>query len=163
MSYYRESPSYSRRSPPRVERELLEEEINLKNALRSESENRRLLDEIALLQIKLRKTDDLELRCEGLIKQTSALAQENDQLARQLSERRYEIQRLKATSIQAQEREAVKTGQLAEVNHSLELELELLKKERLEGNKLYESHIQKLEFMLEDKIKELDLLSVKCN
>jgi hypothetical protein len=49
------------------------------------------------------------------------------------------------------------------VNHSLELEVELLKKERLESNKLYESHIQKLEFMLEDKIKELDSLSVKCN
>jgi hypothetical protein len=38
MSYYRESPShYSRRSPPRLEREMIEEEINLKNALRSES------------------------------------------------------------------------------------------------------------------------------
>jgi hypothetical protein len=39
----------------------------------------------------------------------------------------------------------------------------LLKKERLESNKLYESHIQKLEFMLEDKIKELDLVSIRCN
>jgi len=38
-----------------------------------------------------------------------------------------------------------------------------LKKERLESNKLYESHIQKLEFMLEDKIKELDLMTIRCN
>lgn len=37
MSYYRESPSYSRRSPARVERDLIEEEVSLKNALRSES------------------------------------------------------------------------------------------------------------------------------
>jgi hypothetical protein len=45
----------------------------------------------------------------------------------------------------------------------LALEVELLKKERLESNKLYEGHIQKLEFMLEDKLKEVDLLSAKCN
>lgn len=64
---------------------------------------------------------------------------------------------------QAQEREALRTGQLAEDNHSLALEVELLKKERLESNKLYEGHIQKLEFMLEDKLKEVDLLSAKCN
>jgi hypothetical protein len=46
MSYYRESPSHStyRRSPPRIERELIEEELNVKSALRSEAENRRLLD-----------------------------------------------------------------------------------------------------------------------
>ena len=43
------------------------------------------------------------------------------------------------------------------------MEIELLKKERLESNKLYEQHIQKLEFMLEEKIKELDLLSGRCN
>lgn len=65
--------------------------------------------------------------------------------------------------MQAQEREAIRSGQLAEVNHALEIEVELLKKERLESNKLYEGHIQKLEFMLEDKIKELDLLSARCN
>lgn len=64
MSYYRESPLQSlqasyRRSPPKLERELIEEEINLKNALRSESDNRRLIDEISLLQIKLRKTEEL--------------------------------------------------------------------------------------------------------
>jgi hypothetical protein len=100
---------------------------------------------------------------DGLIKQNSLLAQDNDQLARELAERRYEGERLKAGAAQAQEREAVRTVQLAEVNHSLEIEVELLKKERLESNKLYEGHIQKLEFMLEDKIKELDLLSAKCN
>ena len=85
MSYYRESPSHSRRSPARVERDLIEEEVTLKNALRSESENRRLLDEIALLQIKLRKTEELELKVEGLLKQNSLLAQDNDQLARELA------------------------------------------------------------------------------
>jgi hypothetical protein len=163
MSYYRESPSYSRRSPARVERDLIEEEVTLKNALRSESENRRLLDEIALLQIKLRKTDELELKVEGLLKQNSLLAHDNDQLARELAERRFETERLKSGVAQAQEREALRTGQLAEDNHSLALEVELLKKERMESNKLYEGHIQKLEFMLEDKLKEVDLLSAKCN
>lgn len=104
MSYYRESPSYSRRSPARVERDLIEEEVTLKNALRSESENRRLLDEIALLQIKLRKTEELELKVEGLLKQNSLLAQDNDQLARELAERRFEAERLKSGVAQAQER-----------------------------------------------------------
>ena len=28
---------------------------------------------------------------------------------------------------------------------------------------MYEAHIQKLEFMLEDKIKELDMLAIRCN
>lgn len=111
----------------------------------------------------MRKTDDLEVKCDGLLKQNSHLAQDNDQLARELAERRYELERLKVNSLQLQERDAIKTGQLAEVNRSLELEIDLLKKERLESNKLYESHIQKLEFMLEDKIKEVDLLSVRLN
>lgn len=48
-----------------------------------------MLDEISLLQIKLRKTEELELKVEGLIKQNSHLAQDNDQLAREVSERRY--------------------------------------------------------------------------
>jgi len=38
-----------------------------------------------------------------------------------------------------------------------------MKKERLESTKLYESHIQKLELMLEDKIKESEALGLKCN
>lgn len=38
MSFYRESPTRSyKRSPPRIERELIEEELHLKNAFRSES------------------------------------------------------------------------------------------------------------------------------
>ena len=65
-------------------------------------------------------------------------------MARELAERRYEIERLKSNTAQLQERDAVKTGQLSEVNHSLGLEVELLKKERFESNKLYEAHIQKL-------------------
>lgn len=65
--------------------------------------------------------------------------------------------------MQLQERDTIKSTQLSEVNRSLELEIELLKRERLESNKLYEGHIQKLEYMLEDKIKELDLLTIRCN
>lgn len=63
MSYYRDSPGkrspYSR-SPVKgldSERDFIEEEIRLKNAYRSEAENRRLLDEISILQIKTRKID----------------------------------------------------------------------------------------------------------
>lgn len=105
----------------------------------------------------------MELKVDALIKQNSSLSQDNDQLARELSERRYELERLKSNTIQLQERDAIKTTQLSEVNRSLELEIELLKKERLESNKLYEAHIQKLEYMLEDKIKELDILTIRCN
>jgi FtsZ-binding cell division protein ZapB len=96
MSYYRESPPhYSRRSPARVERDIIEDEINLKNALRSEAENRRLVDEISLLQIRVRKTEELENKVDSLIKQNSMLSQDNDQLARELAERRYELERVK--------------------------------------------------------------------
>lgn len=65
-------------------------------------------------------------------------------MARELAERRYDVERLKSNTVQLQERDAIKTNQLGEINRSLELEIELLKKERLESNKLYESHIQKL-------------------
>lgn len=123
MSYYRESPSYSRRSPPRVERELLEEELSLKNALRTETETRRLLDEISLLQIKLRKSEDLEVKVETLLKQNSILTQENDQLSRELSERRYEAERIKSTSVQIQERDSIKLGSLSEAYNTLALDL----------------------------------------
>jgi hypothetical protein len=44
-------------------------------------------------------------------------------LARELSERRYEVERLKGNTAQLQERDAIKTAQLSEVNHSLELEI----------------------------------------
>lgn len=123
MSYYRESPSYSRRSPPRVERELLEEELSLKNALRTETETRRLLDEISLLQIKLRKSEDLEVKVETLFKQNNILTQENDQLSRELSERRYEVERIKSTSVQIQERDSIKLGSLSEAYNTLALDL----------------------------------------
>lgn len=59
--------------------------------LRNESEIRRLNEELSLLHIKLRKTDELESKVESLIKQNSLLAHENDQLARELGERRYEL------------------------------------------------------------------------
>ena len=72
-----------------MERELIEEELALKNALRSEAENRRLADEISVLHIKLRKTEELEVKVEGLLKQNSVLVAENEQMARELSERRY--------------------------------------------------------------------------
>lgn len=39
----------------------------------------------------MRKTDELETRCEALIKQNAMITAENDQLAKQLSERRYEV------------------------------------------------------------------------
>jgi len=61
----------------------------------------------------------LELKNEGLIKQNSMLTQDNDQLARELAERRYELERLKSNTVQLQERDAIKTGQLSEVNRSL--------------------------------------------
>jgi len=47
------------------------------------------------------------------------LTQDNDQLARELAERRYELERLKSNTVQLQERDAIKTGQLSEVNRSL--------------------------------------------
>ena len=61
----------------------------------------------------------MELKNEGLIKQNSMLTQDNDQLARELAERRYELERLKSNTVQLQERDAIKTGQLSEVNRSL--------------------------------------------
>ena len=116
-----------------------------------------------MLQIRTRKIDELEGRCEALAKQNSLLTLENDQLAKELSERRYEVERIRGSAAQLQERDAFKSLQLDEINRSLEIEIELLKKERIESSKLYESHIQKLEIMLEDKIKENESLSLKCN
>lgn len=46
-------------------------------------------DELALLQIKVRHTNELEDKVESLIRQNSQLARDNDELARELSERRY--------------------------------------------------------------------------
>jgi hypothetical protein len=53
-----------------------------------------------------------------------------------------------------------KNGQLIEVNRSLEMEVELLKKERFESSKVYEDHIAKLELLLEEKVKELEIISM---
>lgn len=47
------------------------------------------------------------------------LTQDNDQLARELAERRYELERLKSNTVQLQERDAIKATQLSEVNRSL--------------------------------------------
>lgn len=63
-------------------------------------------------------------------------------------------------TVQAQEREMMKNGQLLEVNRALEMEVELLKKERFESSKVYEDHIAKLELLLEDKVKELEILGM---
>ena len=49
------------------------------------------------------------------------------------------------------------------MNKSLELEIELLKKERAESNRLYETHIDKLERMLDEKVAELDSMTLRCS
>jgi FtsZ-binding cell division protein ZapB len=46
-------------------------------------------DDLALLQIKVRHTNELEEKVESLLRQNSQLARDNDELARELSERRY--------------------------------------------------------------------------
>ena len=80
-----------------------------------------MTDEISMLQVRARQTSELEDRCDALMKQNALLGRENDDLARQLNERRYENERLRAVSIDHQEREAIKNGQLYEMNKSLEL------------------------------------------
>lgn len=115
------------------------------------------------MQIKLRKTEELELKVDGLIKQNSMLTQDNDQLARELSDRRYELENLKNISVQHQERDSIKSAQLCEVNRSLEFSIEQIKRERLDSNKLYEGYIEKQELMLEDKIQEVNMLTTKLN
>jgi len=96
MSRYRGSPSKSPfRSPPRAystERDAaIVDELRLNSAIRAESDYRRINDELSLLQIKVRHTNDLEDKVESLIRQNNQLARDNDELARQLSERKYEI------------------------------------------------------------------------
>lgn len=44
------------------ERQFLEDEIALKKGIAIESEHRRLLDEVSILRLKLRKTEDLEIK-----------------------------------------------------------------------------------------------------
>ncbi len=38
--------------------------------------------------------------------------------------------------------------------------MELLKKERFESSKVYEDHIAKMEMLLEEKVKELEILGM---
>lgn len=87
MSRYRGSPSRSPfRSPARMyetERDaIIEDEIRYKSAIRAESDARRINDELAMLQIKVRQTQDLEARVESLVRQNSQLARDNDELSR---------------------------------------------------------------------------------
>lgn len=61
MSRFKGSPSKSPfRSPPRLyeaERDaIIEDELRLKSAIRAESDYRRINDELALLQVKVRHT-----------------------------------------------------------------------------------------------------------
>ena len=65
---------------------------------------RHLHDEISLLEIRLRKADEIEARNEGLVSQNLALKKENEALARELSERRYEVDRYRSSSLEIQER-----------------------------------------------------------
>jgi hypothetical protein len=46
--------------------------------------------------------EELEDKYDVLLKQNGILAQSNDQLAAELSERRYEIERIKAGTVQVQ-------------------------------------------------------------
>lgn len=124
-----------------------------------EGENRRLSDELSILRLKLRKMEELEDKFEGILKQNALLAQNNEQLSMELNDRRYELERLRAGSAQAQEREVLKQGQLLEVSRSLEVEIELLKKERVESSKVYEEHIGRLELLLEEKVRDNEQLS----
>ena len=52
---------------------------------------------------------------------------------------------------------------MIDLNRQLEFELGSLKQEREESNKLYEVHILKLEKMLEERVMDLDSLSLKYN
>ena len=166
MSRFRGSPSRSPyRSPARLyetERDaIIEDQLRFQNALRADTDARRMADEVTLLQAKVRQAHEVEDRCEGLAKQNALLMRENEDFARQLNERRYENERLRAVSIDHQEREAIKNGQLYEMNKSLELEIELLKKEKVESARLFEAHIEKLERMLDEKVRELDISLLK--
>lgn len=84
-----------------------------------------------MLQVKVRHTNDLEDKVENLLRQNNQLARDNDELARELSEKRYELERLRISASEHHERESIRNGQLYEANKSLELEIELMKKERV--------------------------------
>lgn len=79
--YIPQSPSRSPfRSPPRAystERDILVEQ-RISSAIKGENELRRVNDEIALLQIKVRHTAELEDKVESLLRQNNQLARDND-------------------------------------------------------------------------------------
>lgn len=118
---------------------------------------------MAILQAKTRHTAELQDRCEMLHRQNNQLARDNEELSRLLSQKKYENERIRAASADQNQRDSIKNGQLYEANKSLELEIELLKKERIESNRLYETHIDKLERMLDEKVVELDSTTLKCS
>lgn len=62
-----------------------------------------------------------------------------------------------------QDRQSLKINQLSEHNNLFRLEIEQLKRERIENSKVYEGHINKLEILLEEKIRELDINEVRLN
>lgn len=72
-----------------------------------------------MLQVKVRHAQDLEARVESLVRQNSQLARDNDELSRELSERRYEIERIRSSANDHADRDALKMGQLYETNKSL--------------------------------------------
>lgn len=79
MSRFRGSPSRSPyRSPARLyetERDaIIEDEIRYKSALRAETDARRMGDELTMLQARVRHTNELEDRCDALVKQNALLA-----------------------------------------------------------------------------------------
>ena len=53
------------------------------------------------------------------MRQNNQLARDNDELSRLLNEKKYQIQRIRAVSSDQNEREAIKNGQLYEMNKSL--------------------------------------------
>ena len=99
--------------------------------MRLEGENRRLADELSIIKLKLRKMDELQDSIDSLAKQNAILAQTNDQLGGELADKKYELERFRMGSAQAQEREVLRNGQLQEINRSMEMEIELLKKEKI--------------------------------
>lgn len=70
---------------------------------------------------------------------------------------------MKLTSAQAQDRESFKINQLSDHNTDLKLKIDELQREKIENSKVYEGHINKLEILLEEKLKELDILGVRFN
>lgn len=100
----------------------MEDEIALKKGIAMEAEHRRLLDEVSILRLKLRKTEDLEIKHEGLLKQIALLSADNDRLLVEINERKMETDRLKLTYAQVHDRENFKVTKLSEQTNLLKLE-----------------------------------------